>query len=255
MKEHPILFSAPMIRAILAGTKTQTRRIVKPQPEHAQIHTWKGETLYDGEARVWCWRDNVWPDASVDCNGRDDVSALLLPFARWEVGDRLWVKETWAAFTGGRTQDGEEWDEYTGKIADMRDENGLNYVGTDGLAFAADGKHSPGRWRPSIFMPRWASRITLEVTDVRVERLQAISDADARAEGLRCLSKDGGVTYKHGIPDRDGLPGTDDDGWPWHEWEVDPRAAYRKLWESINGAASWVSDPWVWVLGFRRVEA
>lgn len=236
MTERPILFSGVMIRAILAGTKTQTGRIVKPQPEHAQIHEWKGETLYDGECRYWCWRDQVWYEASVDCHGRDDVSPLLLPFAKWKVGDRLWVRETWARLKG----------------------NGHRVV------FRADadppmtcGGTEPVRdmkWTPSIFMPRALSRITLEVTDVRVERLQSISEDDARAEGLRCLSKDGGRTYKHGIPDRDGLPGTDDDGWPWHEWEVDPRAAYRKLWESINGAESWVSNPWVWVLGFRRVD-
>jgi len=102
-------------------------------------------------------------------------------------------------------------------------------------------------------MPRWASRITLEITAVRVERLHDISEADAVAEGLACITKDGDRTRKYGIPDADGMPGTDDHGWPWNEWRSDPREAYRKLWESINGPGSWDLNPWVWVIEFKRV--
>ena len=105
-----------------------------------------------------------------------------------------------------------------------------------------------------IHMPRWASRITLEVTGIRVERLQEISELDAITEGLTALTKDGGRTIKHGIPDRDGLPGNDNYGWHWSEWEKDSRVAYRKLWESINGPGSWDANPWVWVIEFRRIN-
>lgn len=103
-------------------------------------------------------------------------------------------------------------------------------------------------------MPRWASRITLEIVAVRVERLNEISEPDAKAEGLKALSKDG-TLVKYGIPDRDGLPGNDDYGWHWKEWERDPRQSFRRLWESLNGPGSWDANPWVWVIEFRRVEA
>lgn len=102
-------------------------------------------------------------------------------------------------------------------------------------------------------MPRWASRITLEVTGIRVERLQDISEEDAIAEGLSGITKDGKL-IKYGIPDQDGLPGTDNTGWPWRDWQKDPRDAYRRLWESINGRGSWDANPWVWVVEFKRVE-
>lgn len=239
MTERAILFSAPMARAILAGTKTQTRRLVK-SPHASEADDW-------AHVNGPVWHSGVAGDFGSFGHGE----SVKCPYGA--VGDRLWVKETWAAYTGGRTQDGDGWDEFTGKIADMRPDVGA-YVHSDGIVFAADGKSSPDRWRPSIFMPRWASRITLEITDVRVERVQVISEDDARSEGLRCLSKDGGITYKYGIPDRDGLWGTDDYGWPWREWEVDPRAAYRKLWESINGAESWASNPWVFAISFKVIK-
>ena len=103
-------------------------------------------------------------------------------------------------------------------------------------------------------MPRWASRITLEITGIRVERLLEISEEDAKAEGLSAITKDG-TLIKYGIADRDGLPGNDDHGWHWQEFERDPRNAYHKLWEQINGAGSAVANPWVWVIEFKRVEA
>ena len=102
-------------------------------------------------------------------------------------------------------------------------------------------------------MPRWASRILLEIADVRVERLQEISENDAKGEGLAAISKDGQI-FKYGIPDRDGLPGTDDHGWPWVDWKHSARNAFGRLWESINGAGSWDTNPWVWVVEFRVIE-
>lgn len=107
--------------------------------------------------------------------------------------------------------------------------------------------------RESPIMPRQASRIALDVLSVGIERLQAIGADDVAAEGLRKITKDGSL-WKWGIPDRDGLPGTDDHGWPWRKWDVDPRAAFARGWDDINGARghTWESNPWVWVVSFRR---
>lgn len=109
------------------------------------------------------------------------------------------------------------------------------------------------RWSPSIHMPRWASRMLIEITNVRVERLQNISEEDAIAEGLKAATKDG-KTIKYGIPDRDGYPGNDDIGWGWCDWNVSPVLAYKRLWGSINGTESWDLNPWVWILEFKMVE-
>jgi hypothetical protein len=167
-KERPILFSAPMVRAILEGRKTQTRRIVKP--EHVAAY-------------------------------HDDVPILFKRFPYGKPGDRLWVRETWGMF------------EETHKcIPHYRATHATDVV---------------PRWRPSIHMPRWASRITLEVESVRVERLKECSDADALAEG--CSSAD--------MQSGDRL-----------------QDVYRRLWESINGPGSWEANPWVWVVEFKRIQ-
>ncbi|MEJ1267197.1 morphogenetic protein [Pantoea ananatis] len=167
------------------------------------------------------------------------------------VGDRLWVRETWQ----GPLVD---YDEAYSMFKDP-----TPYQKAENCVHRADGGPCPEftdaddnlrqGWRPSIHMPRWASRITLEITGVRVERLQDISKANAKAEGLAEITKDGSL-FKFGIPDRDGYPGTDDKGWPWAEWERNPVQAYRKLWQSIYGEESWQANPWVWVIEFKRLD-
>jgi hypothetical protein len=104
-------------------------------------------------------------------------------------------------------------------------------------------------------MPRTACRLRLKITGIRVERLQDITEEDAKAEGLSCLTKDGGITYKYGIPDSDGLPGNDDFGWHWHDWNIDPRKSFQKLWDSINKdrGYGWDTNPWLWVISFEKV--
>jgi len=161
--------------------------------------------------------------AAVFENGNGELGAVKSPYGK--PGDRLWVRETWAP----------DFEPYE-----------FIYRADDGM-FAS-------RWRPSIHMPRWASRITLEVESVRVERLQDISEEDAIAEGIQANSKDGGITVKYGISDRDGWPGNDDHGWHWHEWCKTPREAYLKLWEKINGPGSVQANPWVWVVTFKRIK-
>lgn len=183
MKERPILFSGPMVNAILENRKTQTRRVVKPQPER------------DPACGVW------FPATTAKrkrhyANEEHFRRGLPIDWSPYGVvGDRLWVREAW--------QDG----------------NG-------GIYYRADGIH-PGPWKPAIHMPRWASRITLEITGVRVERLQDISNDDARAEG---------------VPEWDG----DEPG--------DYRGSFRDVWDSINGKRHpWSSNPWVWVREFKRI--
>lgn len=188
MKERPILFSATMIRAILDGSKTQTRRIVKP--EIRVVHA-------------------IYPDASISTNRIFEKGDGRIHCPYGQPGDRLWVRECFG-------------------YSDSEDET---------LTYRADNPsrphETPARWRPSIHMPRWASRITLEVTGVRVERLQEISEADAKAEGVPCeiiFGTDRGIDGK-----------------------AFPIREYRDLWESINGLGSWEANPFVWVVEFKRI--
>lgn len=233
MRDRPILFSAPMVSAL--PRKTQTRRVVKPQPELVPL-----ESLHGRPAGSYWWASNV-------ARSMVDLAEMrsLSPYGMR--GDRLWVREPWRV---GVCADG-----FSPRELDPRtwlvDNGGLWYDATE-----TEPTHSiseRGRYRHARFMPRWASRITLEVTRVRVERLHEISEQDVLAEGLRKLSKDGGRTWKFGLADRDGLPGNDNHGWHWQEWEVSALNAYRKLWIQINGVASWDANPWVWVLEFGMV--
>lgn len=205
-KERPILFSAPMVKAILEGRKTQTRRVIKLR---------KGDTIgriYDSQSTEYiiCGKD-----------GDEVPMEFACPYG--SVGDRLWVRESFAASYEGKT-----------------------------CQFKADGKDiMPPRekWRPSIFMPRWASRITLEITDVRVQRVQEISLEDADAEGVSVYDSTG---------------------------EYGDVLDYRTLWNKINGKIrnrqftlddksnkhyikgqigeySWEANPWVWAITFWRI--
>jgi len=205
MKEHPILFSAPMVRAILEDRKTQTRRIVKPQP--------------DGP--VYLPED---PKVARYC--RENHEAMTL--AAWakgfspygQPGDRLWVRETWQ----GPLM--EDMCAYRAEPSDFHKPEFCEYA-ADGRSppeFVNDDDELKQCWRPSIFMPRWASRITLELTDVRVERLQEITLIDCEEEGVG------------------------------HVGPQSAQARYRELWDSLNAKrAPWASNPWVWVLVFKRL--
>lgn len=192
MKEHPIIFSWPMVRALLEGRKTQTRRVLRPQP-----------VMTGG---LWRWKDTAW------CEGRALVSDKAPVDYGPQPGDRLWVRETFALDVPGC-----EHQRGIAYRADHRDARG-------------DGPANPMRWRPSIHMPRWASRILLEVTDRRIERLQEISEEDAQ---------------------REGLIETDDDPFAWSA-----RRQFQWLWDNINAKRGfgWFTNPWVRVIGFRRLQ-
>ncbi|WP_333907533.1 hypothetical protein [Delftia acidovorans] len=208
MRERPILFSGPMVRALLAGKKTQTRRVVKPQPDstHSGFPYWN----VGGYRASWC-------RSAADGGPLVPANPLLCPYG--QPGDRLWVRETFGHF-----------------------ERNENFKPGCEVFYRADGnclELEP--WRPSIHMPRWASRITLEITCVRVERLQDISEADARAEGIECMAGDPECGYRNYL-DQTG-----------QDWSLSPRESFQSLWESINGPASWSANPWVWPLDLRRL--
>lgn len=230
MRERPILFSAPMVRAILDGRKTQTRRVVKNM---------------DSDGTVWSGRGRRIGYKAFDAPNSFPSAALeWCPYG--QPGDRLWVRETWG---------------YRGSMWSTTDPKVERHL----VDYRADGEYSPSspkrtvvrargeesgipkqrecrpdedyiedyyngyltrywrQWRPSIHMPRWASRITLEVTGVRVERLNAISEEDALAEGIAPEAPD------------------------------ECAIAFQRLWESINGPGSWDANPFVWVVSFKRI--
>lgn len=194
MRERPILFKGEMVRALLRDEKTQTRRIVKPQP--------LGESLSDP-------LDGKWLGKRFGGLLLPRVSDLPLECPFGEVGDRLWVKETWAPL---------------GQHAAIYQASNIGYP--------------VAKWKPSIFMPRWASRITLEITDRRVEKLEDISEADAKAEGVTLIP----CTH----------PGCAGDS----RCAADSyRGAYAVLWNKINAKKyPWGGRWWVWVVEVKRLS-
>lgn len=218
MKERGMIFNAEMVRAILDGRKTQTRRPIK----------WK-QTRFTEIAE----RDDglLWPWAE-DCERGGDIW-FACPFG--EVGDRIWVRETWATLGDEKS---------AARIYRASCEQRPGDYGLWSIPDNADWKpHTEnqkfeGAWRPSIHMPRWASRITLEIADVRVEHLNAINESDAQSEGVAQLR---GGFWKHYQPG-------------WTEYQISARGSFVTLWKSIYGEESWAANPWVWVIEFKRIE-
>jgi len=208
MKQRPIIFSAPMVRAILEGRKTMTRRTVRP-----------AKCRDTGCELAPC-------EIAGEVNGYNP-DYRYNPYGK--PGDRLWVRETF--ITGYELDDDElrvgderAWYRADGEIDSWLDEDG--YMGDH-------------KWRPSIFMPRKLSRITLEVTAVRIERLQDISEEDARAEGAKCACRASGREVL--FPDQSQHIGS----WKLH---------FQEIWESIHGPGSWDANPWVWCVSFQRIK-
>lgn len=247
-KERPILFSAPMVGAILDGRKTQTRRIINRVNGIGIVTEFQRSNTpgYD-----WCMRDNR-------MHWHELTNAELLegcPYGK--PGDRLYVKESawmWCERKrNGKTKTGKQKWLYEPQreapivyCADHPNKPPVN------IAHEETGNEFCWRKKIGRFLPRWASRISLEVTTKSVERLQDISEEDAIAEGLKAITKDG-KTIKYGIPDRDGYPGNDDMGWNWCDWNTSPVLAYKRLWESIN-EGSWDLNPFVWVVEFKTLQ-
>lgn len=231
MTERGMIFNAEMVRAILAGRKTQTRRIMAPQPEPCpRGGHWRPSNVFKTMLHV---EDEMQ-------NGKGGWGGLVgdaCPFG--DVGDRIWVRETFQ----GPLLNYEQMDEYL--------EDSSKFEKPEFCQYAADGGHRPEYqdaddnlrhgWRPSIHMPRWASRILLEITNVRVERLNAISEEDVDAEGFA------GDYPTSVFPNL--FPGEPKD---WSHLSM--RDCYGVLWKSIYGEESWKANPWVWVIEFKRVE-
>ena len=202
MKERPILMNGAMVRATLAGSKTQTRRIINPQPQmvtEKRIEPWQGD-----------------PAA---------LRSLLAESGRkcpyGQHGEQIWVRETFAIDDDGYVESA--------------------VYRADGMALPVlPATSKPNKWRPSIHMPRWASRILLEIVLVRVERLQDISDADIEAEGIDMDALDEAQDRYDTIAKDGNASG-----------RATMRTAWRELWESTGG--DWDSNPWLWVIEFKRV--
>ena len=200
MKERPILFSGEMVRAILDGRKTQTRRAIKPQPN----------CVHDNHR--WVWLKEKW----VDC-----------PYGQPD--DRLWVRETFCDLGAGTIP---------GRILYRASFNDLDLE-----MFHQSGHGSP-IWKPSIFMPRWASRILLEITNIRIERVQDIPEEDAYSEGVFCHT-----CYGVGLQnDNEGLYCPTCDG--------SNIKLFHSLWDAINEKRGfgWDANPWVWIIEFKRID-
>lgn len=223
MKVKPALFNGEMVRALLEGRKTQTRRLIKPQPVASPAGGFGWQGVSGG------WYKNP------------DSAGFPCPYG--QPGDLLWVRETWYC-DDCRVQQGPYI--LPGDLAG-EDDKLLYYRATDcapaGLTYTGfSGEAMNNPWRPSIHMPRWASRLTLRLTDVRAERIQDISEADAIAEGCT----DGGC----------GNCGNS--SWPSPCGCMDPQPMHRdsfcRLWESINPQQGWHTNPWVWALTFEVIE-
>lgn len=236
MKERPILFNAPMVRAILDGSKTQTRRVLKKQPYVSRTNPPSFSDIEVGDLFVCPDMLPTGPErgrviaectsaGTYHCMGQTAFAEKHSPYG--VSGDRLWVRETWSCDFANHYPCDPVWyaaDDDRRLDIEVRD-------GVRGIYSPESGVMVPFRWRPSIHMPRWASRITLEITGVRVERLQDISYDDARAEGWNPSADDG----KNPNP-------------------LDPKSWFLNLWSQINGPDSWTANPWVWVIEFKRVD-
>lgn len=241
LKTRPILFSAPMVRAVLDGSKTQTRRIVTPASSFGGSYPVK-----------WCDLEAAWPDGigslkylhapithapeGYDRSCVNRIFPRIAPATDWDQepdadyeppASRLWVREAWAVWKNVDSR----------APRDLLEDHYHVWYKADGDGGGVSGELR-GRWRSSLHMPRWASRITLEVTEVRVERLQEISEDDAQAEGItrRGVWWDAGPNWEG-----DGVGQT-------------AKEAFIHLWDSLNAKrAPWDSNPWVWVVSFKRI--
>lgn len=210
MKERGMIFNSEMVRAILDGRKMQTRRIMKVQPGTPEFGLRRIiESSKANENGMYFWSQD---DA---CGIKARSKPFSCPYG--EVGDRIWVRETFRVHSRAtdvatlvyRASVRNSWTEQTHRVP----------------VAVCNKPATPEKWTPSIHMPRWASRILLEITDVRVERLNSITESDAEAEGVT------------------------DTGFG--DLLVD---SFRYLWKSIYGDDSWQANPWVWVIEFKRVE-
>ncbi|MEH3539426.1 hypothetical protein POV95_01750 [Klebsiella variicola] len=229
MTERGMIFNAEMVRAILDGRKTQTRRIMKLQPKPSKSRPgdfWFSSKKLESMVHV----SDLAPGNSPIADYHLFIQEHCCPFGA--VGDRIWVREAFRVHSRAtdvatlvyKASERNSWTEQTRRVP----------------VAVCNKPATPEKWTPSLHMPRWASRILLEITDVRVERLNAISEEDAAAEGVPPA---GSL-----LPDYPGTFLT-----PKGDFAT-AKVAFQRLWESIYGAENWLANPWVWVIEFKRVE-
>jgi hypothetical protein len=204
-KERPILFSGPMVRAILEGRKTQTRRVLNLDDA---MH----EDAIPSRILEWREQHGEW----FGLYEWDTIANCKCPYG--QPGERLWIREAWARIVVG---------------------NQIDYLYRANTHAGLEKRDGDQKWKPSIHMPRVACRLMLEITGVRVERLNDISVEDSIAEGIEPV-RDIWKLYGERMPGTAGETGQ-------------PRKSYASLWESINGPGSWDANPWVWVVEFKRI--
>jgi hypothetical protein len=224
MKEIPILFADPMVRAILDGRKTQTRRLVNFLQGFGPVTEFDSSTAYEYD---WQFRNRrmLWNDIRHD---------RLMESCPWQPGDVLWVRECWATVL--------QYGPYSTASITYRADNACQYVEFEHVSkwVQLSGEKNGQRWRPSIHMPRWACRLFLDVTRVRCERLQSISEADARAEGIidgGCLNCGDNEPCDCAAPKPSAVE------------------SFICLWDSLYGkrpGCDWAANPWVFVIEFEK---
>lgn len=225
MAERSLTFSGESVVNIRNGLKTMTRRVIVPQPVlvDGQVWEWPRVTERKVPSKPWVQSDASW------ANGIKNVTVAMARFCPYGVvGDRIWVRETFALVKEIGLEDETSWETWKGPLPKEHPEGWV-------LEFRATEGALGGPWRSPRFMPRWASRITLELTDIRVERIRKISADDMRAEGTTCALDYPGMTHCHCMPC------------------VSLRQRHMTKWNNVNSKRGypWSMDPFVWVLEFK----
>lgn len=227
MEQRPILFKGDMVNAILRGDKTQTRRVIKGDTDHQwdSLEGYSSQWVNPEKGDHWILKHST----------KNSSENYIVKCPSGKVGDQLWVRETCffdSIFDHLKT-------------SEIPKGESVGYIAT-GMIHTRKGKAilKNGKTRPSIFMPRWASRIQLEITDIRIERLNDISEEDAKAEGVEELEMSGSRNiWRFYLAKPDQCVGV-----------TNARQSFMSLWESIYDEGSWYENPWVWVVEFKRVE-
>lgn len=252
-KEGSLIVKAESVRSILDGRKSQMRRVIKPQPrigQGAYEQIGNGVGAAELVIRVDVDRNGRKLKGGYRCLGAENYAEQFCPYG--QPGDRLWVRET-HAWADVMIDNVEREDAVC--VAYKADKTILRHEGSPPLkldTYAINFEHKSLRWRPSIHMPRWASRLTLKITKIRVERLQEITNEDAIAEGLTPQRACRQSPLQNPEPCKLGTAWSAPAGRTHYPPEM-AALAYRDLWDSINGVGAWDKNPWCWVLEFKRI--
>lgn len=233
IKQTPMIMSGPMVRSLLADKKTETRRLNGLDEINKNPSYWELVDINIKEPERFLF-------ASFRKKSDGSIWGVKSPYGAR--GDLIWIRENLSLYATIEPATGKK-----GLAAYYQAGGG------DGQTWVWNGRTDIDTVS-CIHMPKENSRFVLEIDSVEIQKLSDITSESACREGLSCITKDGGITVKWGIPDKDGHPGSDNYGWDWPEWHISPRHAYFKLWEKIHGQESLVKNPWVWVIRFNPVH-